>query len=66
MILLYNVTIDLADMSKKKFQFPYDHKVNEETKTIEINYKGNGYIGRMAVPVAMKRFYPGYDYIFVS
>ena len=66
MILLYNVTIDLADMSKKKFQFPYDHKVNEETKTIEINWNGRGAIARYGVPILVKRFYPGYSFVFVS
>ena len=52
-------------MSKKTKGFPYDHVVNEETKTIEINWKGNGYIGRIGVPVMVKKYYPGYDYIFV-
>jgi hypothetical protein len=53
-------------MSKKTKGFPFDHVINEETKTIEITWSGNGYVGRMAVPSMVKRYYPGYSYIFVS
>ena len=46
--------------------FPHKHVVNEETKTIEIHWEGNGQLGRYGVPVLVKKYYPGYDYIFVS
>lgn len=52
-------------MSKKTKGFPYQHTVNEETKTIEVKYNGNGYIGRLGVPKLVEKYYPGYSYIFV-
>ena len=46
--------------------FPYKHVVNEETKTIEIDWEGNGQLARYGVPVMVEKYYPGYNYTFVS
>jgi hypothetical protein len=53
-------------MTKRTKGFPYDHIVNEETKTIEITWRGNGYVGRLGVPRLVEQHYPGYNYIFVK
>ena len=45
--------------------FPYKHVVNEETKTIEIYWGGNGQLGRYGVPAMVEKYYPGYKYTFV-
>jgi len=46
--------------------FPYQHRVNEDTKTIEILSKSLGQINRYAVPRFVEEYYPGYEYSFVS
>ena len=66
MIVLYNGDIDKANMSRRPKGFPYDHIVNEETKTIEIKWSGNGYIGRMGVPKMVNKYYPGYSFVFIN
>ena len=45
--------------------FPYEHVVNEETKTIEINWGGNGQLGRYGVPAMVEKYFPGYNFTFV-
>ena len=46
--------------------FPYKHVVNEETKTIEIDWQGNGQLARYGVPSIVEKYYPGYSFVFVS
>jgi hypothetical protein len=47
-----------------KTEFPYQHRVDEETKTIYIYWNNNGQMGRYGVPYNMNKFYPGYCYKF--
>lgn len=49
----------------KKPNFPYTHRIVEETKTIEVLYTG-GYIGRIGVPKLVEKYFPGYKYVFVK
>ncbi len=55
-----------ADHSITPPNFPYKHVVNEDTKTIEIDWEGNGQLGRYGVPSLVKKYFPGYTYTFVS
>jgi hypothetical protein len=45
--------------------FPYEHVVNEQKKTIEISWNGNGQLARYGVPSMVQKYYPGYSYTFV-
>ena len=45
--------------------FPYKHVVNEETRTIEISWNGNGQLGRYGVPAMVEKYFPGYNFTFV-
>jgi hypothetical protein len=46
--------------------FPYQHRVVEDTKTIEILSKSLGQMSRYGVPGFVEKYYPGYTYNFVS
>lgn len=49
-----------------KDKFPFDHTVDCIQKIIRIKWHGNGQIGRYGVPYLINKFYPGYNYEFVS
>ena len=63
MILWYDRRV-LFNLMKKP-NFPYAHRIVEETKTIEVLYTG-GYIGRIGVPKLVEKYFPGYKYVFVK
>ena len=43
---------------------PFEYRLDEETKTVFINWGNNGQLGRYGVPVLVKKYFPGYKYQF--
>lgn len=51
-------------MNKNKPKFPFEYRLDEESKTVIINWGDRGQLGRYGVPVVVKKYFPGYTYKF--
>lgn len=56
--------IDHSTTAMKDNNFPYQHRIDEENKTVYIQWNKNGQMGRYGVPYNVNKFYPGYSYKF--